>query len=898
MRAILRRLAPLLPVVLFSAALWLLHQELEPSHYHQAVAYVRELPNLSLVLAAALTAFGYVALTGYDLLGCRYAGSDLPYRQVGLAAFTAYAFSNTLGQALLTGAPLRFRLYGTWGVSAEQVTKIVGFGFLTFWVGFVSLVGAVFAFAPGSLPPALDPLGALDLLASLVPGGAGERAFGVGLLALVALYLAACAFYRRPLVIRSWQISLPTARLALGQVAVSAVDWVLAAAVLYVLLPAAVAPPFAGFLVAFLLAQMAGFTSQVPGGLGVFETVLVLSLTGHHAVSAATGDGRDLVATGGLLGALLLYRAIYYLGPLVLAALTLAGVELHRERVRLQRAVGAAARLATLVVPQALALTTFVGGALLLVTGATPAHASRLSWLNDLLPLPVIEASHFLASLSGALLMVLARGLQRRLDVAYHATVALLAGGIAFSLLRGLDWATAIALGFMLIALAPLHQAFDRKASLLEARLSPGWVTGIVLVLAATLWLTLFVYRHVEYSQELWWSFALHGDAPRALRALVAASAALLVLAAIRGLRPAPPDPDPPTPEQLDRTEEVAAGASRTDGLLALLGDKRLLFSPERDAYLMYAVESRSWIALGDPVESVASVALAGASGAPGVEGTLRPAGAGRAARELAWRFRELVERHDGWPVFYQVAEENLHLYVDMGLSLLKLGEEGQVPLDGFSLDGHRRKDLRNALRRTEEREECRFEIVPREGVAELLPVLRQVSDAWLGGKSAAEKGFSLGRFDSAYLERFPIALVRRGDEVIAFANVLAAGEELSLDLMRFGSEAPPGVMTYLFTRVMLWGSAAGYRRFDLGMTPFAGLEGRTGAPLWNRVAGLVYRHGEHFYNFQGLRHYKEKFDPVWEPRYLAFPGSLALPQILVHLAALISGGVTAVFRR
>ena len=876
MKAIGRRLASLIPLALFTAALWLLHRELDPRHYHQALAYVRELPNLSLIVAAGLTALGYLALTGYDFLGCRYAGSPLPYRQVALAGFTAYAFSNTLGQALLTSVPLRFRLYSSWGVSAEQVTKIVGFGFLTFWVGFVSLVGLVFAVVPGTLPPSID------------LAGAGERPVGIALLVLVALYLAACARFRRTLVIRSWQISLPTLRLAVSQVAVSATDWLLAAAVLYVLLPTATTPPFPGFLVAFLLAQMAGFTSQVPGGLGVFETVLVLSLGAGGGAAGAPG-------TGGLLGALLLYRAIYYLGPLVLAALTLAGVELHRERVRLQRAVGAAARLAAFVVPQALALTTFVGGALLLVTGATPAHASRLSWLNDLLPLPIIEASHFLASLSGALLMVLARGLQRRLDVAYHATVALLAGGIAFSLLRGLDWATAIALALMLLALAPLHQAFDRKASLAEARLSPGWVTGIALVLGATLWLTFFIYRHVEYSQELWWSFALHGDAPRALRALVAASAGLLVLGVSRALQPAPPEPDPPTPGQLDRSEELARSASRTDALLALLGDKRLLFSPERDAFLMYAVEGRSWVALGDPVGATEPAAAAAATGPAPAAGSNRWGGP---VRELAWQFRELVERHDGWAVFYQVAEESLPLYVDMGLSLLKLGEEGQVPLAGFTLEGHHRKDLRNALRRTEEKEGCRFEIVPRERVPELMPRLRKVSDAWLGDKPTAEKGFSLGRFEPAYLERFPVALVRRGETVVAFGNVLAAGEELSLDLMRFTPEAPPGVMTYLFTRMMLWGAAEGYGRFDLGMTPLAGLDGRSGAPLWNRLAGLLYRHGEHFYNFQGLRHYKEKFDPVWEPRYLAFPGGLALPQILVQLATLISGGVTAVFRR
>jgi len=101
--------------------------------------------------------------------------------------------------------------------------------------------------------------------------------------------------------------------------------------------------------------------------------------------------------------------------------------------------------------------------------------------------------------------------------------------------------------------------------------------------------------------------------------------------------------------------------------------------------------------------------------------------------------------------------------------------------------------------------------------------------------------------------------------------------------------------MQFIFTELMLWGRAQGYRSFRLGMAPFSGLESRALAPLWTRVGALMYRYGEHFYNFQGLREYKEKFDPVWEPRYLASPGGLALPRVLTSVATLIGGGIKGV---
>jgi phosphatidylglycerol lysyltransferase len=243
--------------------------------------------------------------------------------------------------------------------------------------------------------------------------------------------------------------------------------------------------------------------------------------------------------------------------------------------------------------------------------------------------------------------------------------------------------------------------------------------------------------------------------------------------------------------------------------------------------------------------------------------------------------------------VFYHVTPEHLPLYIDLGLSLVKLGEEARVPLSGFSVEGSARADLRQAKRRAE-RDGASFGIIPLEHVREMLPQLRVVSDAWLQDKATGEKGFSLGAFDEEYLAHFPIAVVRAEGAIVAFANVWASGDrdELSVDLMRFVPDAPRSAMDYLFIELMLWGRQQGYQWFNLGMAPLSGLETHALAPAWHRVGNFVFKYAEQFYNFDGLRRYKTKFQPQWRPRYLAFPGGLALPRVLLDVSTLISGGV------
>lgn len=287
----------------------------------------------------------------------------------------------------------------------------------------------------------------------------------------------------------------------------------------------------------------------------------------------------------------------------------------------------------------------------------------------------------------------------------------------------------------------------------------------------------------------------------------------------------------------------------------------------------MYGVHGGGWVAMGDPIAAEPD-----------------------ARHELAWRFVEEADRHGGVAAFYEVDADDLPLYVDLGLQLRKLGEEARVPLEDFSLSGPSRAKLRQAGNRMA-REGAAFDLLAAKEVPALLDELQGISDQWLARKNTREKSFSLGCFDRSYLARLPVAVVRKDGRIVAFANVWAGEvkEEMSLDLMRYADDAPPGVMEYLFAQLMLWGRAQGYRWFSLGMAPLAGLEEHRLAPLWNKLGALLFRHGEHFYNFQGLRAFKDKFDPIWEPRYLASPGGLATPIALGHVAALVNGGVSGV---
>jgi phosphatidylglycerol lysyltransferase len=844
-----RLLAALLPVTIFTIALAALHQLGGEFRLHDVLAAFSGIEPKRIIAAALLAAGSYLALTGYERLALEYVGHSMPWRRYGLTSFVAYAVGHNLGLAALSGGAVRYRLYAPLGLGAVEIARIVAFCTLTFALGVGTLAGVSLIAHAGEAATLLHSSAALS------------TTLGVVSLALVIAYLLACSFRRTPVAWRGWTLPLPGPRLALAQVLVASTDLLLASGCLYILLPPGSDVSFLAFAGLYMVALAVSVASMIPGGLGVFESILVLLLPS--------------IPTPQMLGALLAYRLVYYGLPFVLALLLLSVHEAARHRGRLSTALSWARRSLDMVVPQAMALLVFAAGFVLLLSGATPGMTARLATLDRFLPLPVVELSHLAGSAVGVLLLILARGLLRRLDGAWHVTMWMLGVGIVASLFKGLDYEEALLLAAVMLPLWSTREQFYRKASLLAEPLAPAWAASAAIAIGASVWVGMLAYRHVPYADELWWQFALDAHAPRMLRASLLAVLLLGAFAVLRLLAPVRAPASAPSRADLERALPIIRSSTESSANLALVGDKSLLFSRSGTAFLMFAVSRRSWVAMGDPV------------GPPAEH------------EELVWRFRELADQADAWSVFYQVSADELPTYVDAGLALSKLGEEARVPLPGFSLDGSARADLRQAHRRAG-REGLGFRIAPASEVTTLMPELRLVSDDWLSARSTAEKGFSLGRFSEAYLQYFRMALVEHRGAIVAFANLWESDtrEELSLDLMRHTSAAPGGVMDFLFTEMMLWGQAQGYRWFNLGMAPLAGLEEHRLAPTWHKLGRFVYRHGEEFYNFEGLRHYKEKFLPEWRPRYLAAPGRLALPRVLLDVTALISGRVLDTFRK
>ncbi|WFC60370.1 bifunctional lysylphosphatidylglycerol flippase/synthetase MprF [Pseudomonas sp. REST10] len=841
-----------LSLLLFGLALlacWHLVREINPDQVRDSLAAV---PPRALFAAMLATVLGFLLMLAYEWSASRYADVRLPASTLALGGFCAFAIGNAVGLSALSGGSVRYRLYTRNGLGAGDVARM-------------SL------FASLSLGISLPILAALAALFDLADAAAALR-LPAPLLALlaVAVLLAALALglllARRRLAERPapgcWQVDLgrfslrlPGVRMSLVQLLISSLDVLIAASVLYCLLPEA--PPFSSFVLIYMLALAAGVLSHVPGGVGVFEAVLLAAFSSR-------------IDPAGLVAAMLLYRLLYVMLPLLAAGLLLLAVE--ARRLWFPRQV---ARVASNLAVPLLALLVFCAGAVLLFSGVTPTMDEHLKALGFLMPPPLIAASHLAASLVGTLCLLLAQGLRRRLSAAWVLTLVLLCLGVVLSLLKGFDWPEALVLAAIAGVLALFRREFYRPSRLLDMPASGLALAATSGVIAASVWLLLFVYQDVAYSHQLWWQFELDGNAPRGLRAALGSALVLLAVGLTWLLRATPPSIRLPDGEMLARARIIVEASRQPEGGLALSGDKALLFHPDGQAFLMYARRGRSLVALFDPI------------------------GPPAARAELIWQFRDLCDRHHARPVFYQVRAENLPGYIDIGLTALKLGEEALVDLHTFDLasNGKEMKALRYTWNRGQ-RDGLSLELhAP--GAAPL-DALQGISAAWLAGKQVREKGFSLGRFSPEYLAHFRIAVVRFEGRAVAFANLLECQTRAvaSLDLMRVLPDAPKSTMEFLMLGLIQQFQGEGYARFSLGMVPLAGLQTRKGAPLPLRLGALVFDRGESFYNFQGLRRFKDKFLPQWEPRYLAVPAGLDPWVALADTAALIAGGLGGLVRR
>jgi len=795
-----------------------------------------------IVLALAFTTVSYLALTFYDYVALRVIGRPLPWRTAAMASFCSYTLSHNLGLALLTGGSARYRIYTAQGIGGGDIARIIASASMAFWGGVIVMAGLLMAVHPTPI-----------ILGGFSFSILFQRVVGMAILLTAVVGLFLIGKVRRAPRLFGWTVALPTRGEAAAQLGVACLDLAAASAALYVLVPGIDASLYPTFFLGYALAIIVALVSHVPGGLGIFEAVIVATLPDVDRPS--------------LLAALIAYRLIYYLLPLFMGIAIILIHEGKSWHGPVGRALGGAQTVASGLAPLMLSILVATSGLILLISGALPAVPGRLRDIDRIFPLVFMEASHLAASLIGTLLILLASGLYRRLDAAFWLTRTLLLAGALFSLLKGLDYEEATILLIVAGLLQWTREAFYRRTRFTADILTPTWLATMAVAVGLSVWIGFFAYKHVDYQNDLWWSFGeRHANASRFLRGALASSVALVAAAIWRMSRPMVPVPmkgegtDIADPRALDL-------ADRTDAFLSLIGDKLFLTSPSGQAFLMYQIQSHSWIVMGDPV------------------------GDRSEWPDLLWRLREMADEAQGRVLLYQLSLEALPLAIDLGLAIVKYGEEARVDLSRFTLEGPDAKQLRYGERRAL-RDGATFEIVPATGVPPLLDELQAISDRWLKAKGSAEKAFSIGRFDPAYIRQFDCALIRQEGRIVAFANIWATANrnELSIDLMRHDDDMPYGTMDFLFIRLMQWGREQGYGWFTLGLAPLSGIEARRLSPFWAKAGAFLYRHGDSFYGFEGLRAYKDKFSPVWSPRFIAGPQGVSMARAILDLQKLVSG--------
>ncbi len=811
------RFAPLLVIGVVIALTW---QTLGQVHPRDIAATLRAMSWAWLFVAAAVTVANIVVMGLYDVIAFPHTRTTAVERwRYGAVAF---AWSNFLTLGPFAGPAIRFWLYrGTVEHSSDLET-----GVLSIAIAFSSgLVGWT--------------------LATIVVPAHGTVANAVVLTMVAAALVYACVLTARFAAVRFERFDEldPGARAGILPAVVGWLDWLLAGLVFLTCLHStgAVVADVASIR-SFFVGQLIGLASLVPGGFGSSDAFWI-----GHVPLAGSATAAALVA----------YRLVYYIVPWAAASLVLLSWATRRASRRVE------------VARRMLAGLVAAGGALMLLSTASPGLSPRLDLLEQIVPLPIVEISHVAAALTGVLLLVLARGLAKGYRIALGATIVVLLLAAVSAILKGLDYEEALILGCLAIAVWSQTPLYDREAQV-------AWFKGRDLAVAAVALFVFigfgaFTYRITPERLERVKYFGYRVQRGRYLRtagtlALAVTAGALYVLLRVpvrfRRLDRA----------EIDRTLELHAAIGRgTSALMVANGDKAVFRFDER-GFCLYQTIGPYLVVFSDPI--------------------VRDADERDELLNALFAYAAEIDRR---PLFYQISLDWIPPLHDRGYAFFKLGEEAHVRLERVTLDGPPGKLYRQILRRGE-RDGLRMRVLAPVDIPPLLATLRAISDAWLTAKEQRERQFSIGFFDEEYLQRFPLAIVEQQERaewrVLAFANLLRdpRREELSVDLMRYRSDGP-SVMDFLFVSLFFYGKDQGYKRFNLGMAPLASVGRFQGAHARERLANVLFQHGENWYNFQGLRFYKEKFDPDWVPRYMAYQNAWEWPAAITNVSALVAGG-------
>ncbi len=818
---------------------------------------LRRMPVSAIVEISLVAFIAVAAMSAYDYLLRRQFKLDVDWKATFRYAWIANTFNNMIGFAGLTGVGLRAILYKKSGVPIKTMGSAVLFLSPIILVG-LSLLGWLVIIGVFPAEPLFD---AHPWLRWAVWG--------------ISLYLPFFLLMQRSSLFAKWfhkgEGKLPW-NVVIASVIASFLEWACAAVLFWLIVYHDLEHlPFASVIGVYIVAAIAGIISMAPGGIGAFDLTALLGLQtlGIDATPAIT--------------ALLLFRIFYFLIPW-LVGLVLAAFEISPSRHQMKDMItngvdssrnawikfwGWPSQFGLLGDLGAWALGKLVlaSGIILLLSAATPGLINRLRFMENILSLPLMRFSEQLSVVIGIMLIVVSRGISLRIRRAFIWTAGLLVAGAVFTFAKGFDYEEAIILLVVAVILWVSRARFNRESAMLSSRSVGIWV---VLAFISSLSYYLVgaqihpkLLRHLPVRAQEWFL----NPHEYAVTAVIAFISALVLLAAIFALRPNRHVEHLPDAAELEKLREfLKQDNGNLLSHLLYLGDKFFYWAQEDRVLIPYSRVRDKLVVLGDPIGDKSLV--------------------GEAIQE----FQRYADHYALTAVFYQASPEYLSIYHENGYNFFKLGEEALVPLDKFTLSGKSNQGLRTAKNKSE-REGQQFEVLQPPFSAELLNELRTISNEWLGDRK--EKAYSLGWFKESYIQQAPIALLREAEgRILAFATLAPAydnNQVISIDLMRHLNETPNGTMDVLFVRLIEWAKENGYTFFNLGMSPLSSVGENANAHREEKLARLVFQYGGHWYGFEGLRRYKEKFSPEWEARYLAYPAGMPLPILTIDLVRLVS---------
>lgn len=533
------------------------------------------------------------------------------------------------------------------------------------------------------------------------------------------------------------------------------------------------------------------------------------------------------------------------------------------------------------------ALLTAAMGVVNVISAIMPSMHERLRQLEQYSPFAISRGGHLTSAITGFALLLLSVSLWRRKQVGWLLTLITLIISIPVHLIKGLDYEEATLAALLAGLLIYLRPHFHARSD------TPSVKQGLQILIAALAFTLVYgvvgfylLDRHFKVHFGFWSALRqtivmftefydpglqpitgfgrYFADSIYVIGAVTLGYGLLMLLRPVLNHRSL-------TEEDRSRARDIVKAHGRTSLARYALFDDKLFFFTPGGSLVSYVVENRVALALGDPIGSIEDVDPALSA------------------------FKQFCSRNDWLPVFYQVLPTCLHSYKNLEFDEIAIGQEAIVDLAKFTLEGSENKTLRNSYNKMLRLGYCSDVIQPPFS-ARMLRELSYISNDWLTGHGASELRFSLGWFDEKYLNTCPILLVRDREGFIeGFANLVTEfqANEIAVDLMRYRQQSESGLMDFLFVSLFRWAREQGFASFNLGLSALSGVGEHSEDPMVERALKFIYQNINRFYNFRGLHSFKEKFHPVWSPRYLIYPGAADLPAVSIALLrAHLGGGI------